>query len=405
MPSDTQILLALPWLLLALLLPLRLLGRARLSRFAPPPPESAPLVTAIVPARNEAANISVCVASLLNSVYPRLEIVVVDDGSTDGTGDIVRILAEHAGGRLRLVEGAPLPEGWLGKPWACWQGVQHARGELLLFTDADTRHEDALLGHAVGALQERQADMVSLLPRQLMLTFWERLILPHIFTILFMRYHDLERVNRTRNPRDVIANGQFILIRRDAYERTGGHNALRGEVVEDQKLAQRLIRDGGRLFVAHSAAMMETRMYRSLGGIVEGWSKNLALGSRSAAPAWIAPAIPWLIALWLVGAWVVPPTTLLLSLLAGVGRSLYGWSLAATVFSLGFWLVMLAVLRVPLRYAPWFPMGAFVAALLFVRSALRGTRVEWKGRSYDVAAASATTSAARPGGRAAGRRP
>jgi chlorobactene glucosyltransferase len=381
MPSDTDILYALPWLLLTLLAPLLMLRRQRISKFSPPSAAESPLVSVIVPARNEAVNISVCVASLLNSVYPRVEIIVVDDGSIDGTDDIVRILVDHSDGRVRLVEGDPLPDGWLGKPWACWQGVQQAKGDLLLFTDADTRHEDVLLGHAVGALQQRGADMVSLLPRQLMVTFWERIVLPQIFTILFMRYHDLDRVNRTRNPRDVIANGQFILIRREAYDEAGGHKALRREVVEDQRLAQRLIENGRRIYVGHSETLMETRMYRSLSGIVEGWSKNLALGSRQAAPAWVAPAVPWMIALFITAAWVIPPFMLLGAALGGPG---FGWSLSATTFSLGFWLLMLAVMRVPLRYSVGYPIGAVVAALLFVRSALRGSRVEWKGREYEV---------------------
>jgi chlorobactene glucosyltransferase len=120
--------------------PILLAKRVRISGFSAPATDDAPLVSIIVPARNESVNISVCVASLLNSLYPKSEIVVVDDGSVDGTGDIVRILADHAGGRLRLVEGNPLPEGWLGKPWACWQGYRQAAGDLLLFTDADTRH-------------------------------------------------------------------------------------------------------------------------------------------------------------------------------------------------------------------------------------------------------------------------
>jgi chlorobactene glucosyltransferase len=385
-PSSLEILYAVPWLLLALMLPLRLMRRTRISAFAPPPRDDAPMVSVIVPARNEAVNISVCVASLLNSVYPNFEIIVVDDGSVDGTGDIVQILVEHSGGRLRLIDGEPLPEGWLGKPWACWQGAGAARGELLLFTDADTRHEDALLGHAVGALRQRKADMVSLLPRQLMLSFWERLVLPHIFAILFMRFHDLEKVNRTRNPRDVIANGQFILIDREAYRAVGGHRELRGEVVEDLRLAQRLVEKGRRIFVAHSETLMETRMYRSLSGIIEGWSKNLALGSRSAAPLWVAPAVPWLIVLFVVGAWILPPAAFVYALFTQFGGALYGWALTATVFSLCFWLLMHAVMRVPLHYAISFPVGAVIAAYLFVRSALRGSRVEWKGREYDIGA-------------------
>jgi chlorobactene glucosyltransferase len=373
----------LPWAALLLSMPLFLVRRTRIRAYAPPAAGAAPLVTAIVPARNEAANIGVCIASLLNSTYPNLEVVVIDDGSSDGTGDIVRILAEHAGGRLRLIDAEPLPAGWVGKSWACWQGYRVARGELLLFTDADTRHEDALLGHAVGAANTRGADLVSVLPRQLMVSVWERLVLPQIFAILGMRYFALERISRTRNPRHVIANGQFILIRRDAYEAVGGHAALRSDIVEDQRLAQRMVETGRRIFVAHAQELMETRMYRSLGGIVEGWSKNLARGSRRAAPPWIAPLVPWLIAVFIAGAWLLPPVVLAATVFNRFGSPAFNWSLGATLLSLIYWMTTYASMRVPARYAPGYPLGAAVAVALFVRSALRGGRTDWKGRRYE----------------------
>lgn len=399
LPVAYEGLTLLPWLVLTLTLPLMLLRRTRLSKFRPPAPDEAPLVSIIVPARDEAVNISTCVASLLNTVYPRYEIIVVDDGSVDGTGDIVRILCDHTDERLQLIAGEPLPDGWLGKPWACWQGAQRARGELLLFTDADTRHEEALLGHAVGALQRQRVDLVSVFPRQLMVGFWERLILPHIFALLTLRYSDLDRVNRTRRPRDVIANGQFILVSREAYDSVGGHQALRAEVVEDQRLAQRLVASGRTIYIGHAQRLMDTRMYRSLGGIVEGWSKNLALGSRQAAPAWAGPIVPWLIAAFLVCVWVVPPTVLLLCLTTSLGGFWQTWSLTVTALGVIFWTMIMLFMKVPALFSITFPFGAAAAAALFVRSALRGSNVEWKGRHYDVAAVSDLAGAAPDPGR------
>jgi chlorobactene glucosyltransferase len=381
----------LPWIGLVLALPLFLRRRPRLSTFAPPLPDDAPLVSVIVPARNEAVNISICVASLLNSLYPKFEVIVVDDDSVDGTSDIVRILVEHSADRLQLVDGTPLPEGWLGKPWACWQGVQRARGELLLFTDADTRHDEMLLGHAVGALQAHRADLVSVLPRQLMGGFWERLVLPQIFALIQMRFYNLDHVNRTRRPLDVIANGQFLLIRRDAYDAIGGHEALRLESVEDQRMAQRVVEAGRRLCVAHAADLMETRMYRSLAGIIEGWSKNLATGARQSVPAVLGPLVPWLIMVFVLVAWVAPAAVLVASLFAPIAGGLQSWSLAATMLSLLFWLVMLLQMRAPPLYAAAYPIGALVTAVLFARSALRGSRLEWKGRRYDLSDAAVAT--------------
>jgi len=380
-----MLLAVLPWLLLVLVLPFVMWVRGpRVRVCGPPRKEDAPLVSIIVPARNEAENISTCVASLLNSVYPRREIIVVDDDSVDGTGDIVRILEEHSNGGVRIVSGAPLPDGWLGKPWACWQGYQLARGELLLFTDADTRHDDALLGHAVGALRNREADMVSVMPRQLLVSFWERLIMPHVFALIMFRYPDLKRVNRTRDPRNVIANGQFLLIRRDAYEAVGGHEALRGEVVEDQALAQRVVGSGRRLFVAHADELMETRMYRSLRAIIEGWSKNLAIGMRRASPERLGTATPWITAAIMTVMWVLPPAVVVASMFTAVSPWFEAWSLTVTVLSLVYWLVLLVRMRVPPLFALGYPIGALSVVALTIRSGLRGPRIEWKGRAYQL---------------------
>lgn len=131
---------------------------------------------------------------------------------------------------------------------------------------------------------------------------------------------------------------------------------------------------------------METRMYRTLGGIIEGWTKNVAIGSRQASPEWAAPFVPWLIAIFLIGMWVVPPVTFLAALVTPVAGWIQGWSLAVTAASLLFWLLALAVQRVPLPYALAYPVGALASAAIFVRSALRGSRVAWKGREYRVGA-------------------
>lgn len=382
--TAVDVLAALPWLLVAVLLPLLVRNRPRLERIAPVTDGTGPLVSIIVPARNEAENIGACIATLLDAQYPRREIIVVDDHSTDGTADIARILAARGGGVLRLIESEPLPDGWVGKCWACWQGYQAAQGDVLLFTDADTRHDEMLLGHALGALQKSGASLVSVAPRQLMDGFWERTVLPHIFLLIYVRFRDLERVNRTRNPRDVIANGQFLMFPRADYEALDGHRAVRGEVVEDLRLAQRTVASGRRLFIARADRLMETRMYRSLGDIVEGWSKNLALGSRTTVDGWLRPALPWLAALTLVLLWVVPPLLLGLSLFGVVTPALRGWASLATGASVAFWILAYARMQVPVPNALMYPVGGLAAALLFLRSAARGGSVGWKGRTYQV---------------------
>lgn len=378
----TILLLALPWLLPLAALPILARRRHRLRDYPPRGADFVPSVTAIVPARNEVSNIGACAATLLDSEYRALDVVVVDDRSADGTLEVAKALAERSHGRLRVVHGEPLPDGWVGKPWACWQGFQVADGDLLLFTDADTRHDASLLGHAVAAMRREHADLVSVVPRQLLLTFWERLVMPQILTVITSRYLDGRRVSDARNPRDVIANGQFILVSRDAYEAVGGHEAVRCEVVEDLRLAQRFAEAGKRLFLAYAPDLMQTRMYRSLREIVRGWTKNLALGSRATVDAWLRPAIPWLAAAFLVAYWFTPAVLLVLGLLGWTSGLLLSWSAVAVAASVAFWSLVNLQMHVPVGYALLYPLGALAAAALFVMSALRPERVLWRGREY-----------------------
>lgn len=385
---NAQLVLALPWIVAALVLPWVIRRRPRLSGFTPAA-EDAPLASVVVPARNEAANLGACVGTLLASAYPSFEIILVDDRSTDGTAEIARQLARNNPDRIRFIEGAALPDGWVGKCWACWQGYREARGDVLVFTDADTRHGKDLLGHAVAALRDSGAALVTGFPRQMMGGFWERLILPHIFTAIELRYRDPARMNRSRNPRDAVANGQFLVFRRSAYEEIGGHEAVRGEIVEDVRIAQLVVASGYRLFAAWAKDVIETRMYRSLGDIIEGWSKNLVRGSRHSVDPWLRPLLPWLIVTFQLGFWVAPPVLLVASL-AGAAVPLT-WAAAATGAALAFWLIRHLQFRAPVAYTLLFPLGALVMALLFLRSAWLGENVTWKGRRYGVSSTKSTT--------------
>jgi hypothetical protein len=215
-----------------------------------------------------------------------------------------------------------------------------------------------------------------------MRTFWERVVLPQLFTAITLRYHDVDRINRARNPRSVIANGQFMLFGRESYERLGGHEAVCGDVVEDLALAQTVVAKGGRLLLAHADDLMETRMYSSLRGIIEGWTKNLAQGSRRTVPRWLAPAVPWLLALFTLTAWVLPPVLLVASIFTALPAGVPTWALVASAASVVCWVAVNAALHVPPQHGLIYPLGATVVALLFVRSALRGGRVHWRGRHY-----------------------
>ena len=372
-PAD--LLPALPWLA-----PFAGLFRLAVNRpnLSDTPPVEAGLVSVIVPARNEAATIETVVRSVLRSTYPRLELIVVDDGSTDATASIVSQLAAEDS-RLRLLAGAPLPPGWYGKPWACQQGADAARGEILLFTDADTRHEPELLARAVGALQRERADLVTVAPFQRCESFWERVVMPQIWLLLGVRYHPAA-VNRARAERDVIANGQFILVPRASYEALGEHTAVRHEVAEDLALAQRCFRAGRKLHFAFAERLMETRMYHGLGPLVEGWSKNVYLGGRRSFPN--EPALQALVPAMLglaIAFWLVPPAALVL----GAGTRFWAAAWLATAASALFWTLMSYGMRIPLWYGLFYPLGAAVALYIAARSTWRGRRkVEWRGRVY-----------------------
>jgi chlorobactene glucosyltransferase len=374
--SATELLPALPWLA-----PFASLFRLASTRpnLSDVRPTQGTLVSVIIPARNESETIETVVRSVLASTYRPLELLVVDDRSTDDTAAIVERLSA-ADPRVRLVPGEPLPSGWYGKPWACFQGYRAATGDLLLFTDADTRHQPELLARSVGALRAESADLLTVAPRQLCVTFWERVVMPQIWLLLALRYHPA-RVNRARRERDVIANGQFILMPRASYEAIGTHEVVSGEVAEDLALAQAVHRAGRRIRFVFAERLMETRMYRGLPDMVEGWSKNMYLGGRRSFPD--EPFLQALVPVILVIAfafWLVPPVVLA----ATAGRGDLGPVAAlATGLSALFWVLISLGMRIPAWYGLLYPLGALTALGIGVRSAWRGGRkVEWKGRAY-----------------------
>jgi chlorobactene glucosyltransferase len=372
-----ELLPALPWVLPFFSLP-------RLARRTPSltdiAPEPGPLVSVIVPARNESGVIATVVGSILATTYDPIELLVVDDRSTDDTAAIVEGMTDP---RLRVVRGERLPAGWYGKPWACVQGYRAAKGDILLFTDADTRHAPELLGRTVAALRREAAALVTVAPLQRCVTFWERVVMPQIWLLLALRYHP-EAVNRARRERDVIANGQFILTTRAAYQAAGTHEAVRHEVAEDLALAQTYLRHGLKLHFAFADGLMETRMYHGLSHLIEGWSKNIYLGGRRSFPR--DPVLRALVPVMLVVAllyWLLPPAVLLASAV-DPGLTRFGTAAGlATAISAAFWMVICGGMQIPSGYGLAYPLGALMALYITLRSVWRGgRRVVWKGRVY-----------------------
>ena len=341
-----------------------------------------PLVSIVIPARNEAVNIAECVGSLVASTYAPFEVIVVDDRSDDDTARIARSAGKGRAERLVVVDGEDLPGGWLGKPWACWQGARAARGDLLLFTDADTRHGPALLGRAVRALEEEEADLLTVLGRQIMGSFWERLMQPHIFMVMLFRFPNVERMLARGRWRDAIANGQYMLFRRSSYDALGGHQTVHDEVVEDLAFAQHVVRERRRLVWRSAEHELGTRMYRSLRTLVDGWSKNIVTGGLQSVPPALRPLVPPLSMAFGVGLWLAPPAAMIAALLGVGGPGLATWALAAATVSAATYGLLTWRMGASPAYGLLYPLGAAVGTYIFARSWLRGPRVAWKGRRY-----------------------
>lgn len=231
-----------------------------------------PHVSILVPARNEEAHIADCVCSLLAQDYPSCEVLVLDDESDDGTLAALQTLSGEP--RLRILRGKPLPEGWMGKNWACHQLAQEAHGELLLFTDADTRHAPGALMAAVTALHAERVDFLSAMPRQETQTCGEVALVP----ILPWSQHTFFPVGLVRRlpfPRLATAVGQFMLVRRDAYAACGGYESIRGSAVDDCDLVRAVAARGFRWTLCDGSRVVRARMYSSFRSAVDGFSKNL----------------------------------------------------------------------------------------------------------------------------------
>ena len=320
-----------------------------------------PLISAIVPARNEEGVIAACVESLARQ--PEIgEILVVNDHSADATVAILEKLRPQIP-RLRVLDAGPISPGWIGKNYAASRGAAQARLPWLLFTDADSVHWEGSAARALELVQESGAALISFSPEQVTKTWWEMALIPYIYCRLAAKF-PYDDVNDPNLPA-AAANGQYLMIRRDAYDAIGGHGGVAGEILEDVALARRAKAAGFRLRFSSGKGIVGVRMYRTFRAMWEGWRKNLFL----------LITVPWIPSLLLVaGFWW--------HLLALVGFALL----------LGRHLAYAAVLA-----RNQFPMSRiffYVPAILLYggllvasyRSHMRG-RVEWKGREYAVGAA------------------
>lgn len=324
-----------------------------------------PEVSVIIPARNEEASLAACLDSLVAQSGVDFEIILVNDHSTDHTGEIAASFPD-----VRVIEAGPLPQGWTGKNNAVTCGAREAKGEWLLFTDADTVHLPGSLARALAEAKEHGAEMLSYSPEQVAVSFWEMAILPVVFAELARQYPP-SKVSDPASP-VAAANGQFILIRRDSYDAIGGHGAVAGDILEDVALARRVKGLGRKMRFRYAADAVRTRMYRNFGQLREGWTKNLALLFPS--PAGLAVK---LLLLWAV------PWTILALYVAGVLVSPW-WT---TVFVGGSVCLVMRTSRSNFTTGRSV-LASFIGTPLFAYLLLRSKQVHakgtvaWKGRSY-----------------------
>jgi len=230
-----------------------------------------PLVSVLIPARNEQKNIERCLRSIMNQDYRNIEIVVLNDNSTDNTEEIVKKLAKQDS-RIRIIQGKPLPQGWLGKNFACFQLSRYAKGDYLIFTDADTYHFPFSIKSSLSCLLENNLDAVCPFPKQIMVTISERMALPFInFAILL--FMPLALIRKSKNPLFCTGVGQYFVFKREAYFGMGGHASVKGKILEDVHLAKKTKEAGFRYMIFDGSSSITCRMYKNFREVWKGFSR------------------------------------------------------------------------------------------------------------------------------------
>ena len=344
----------------------------------PVPEGDLPRVSICIPARNESESIAACVRSALAQDYPNLEVLVCDDRSEDDTAQ--QALEAAAGdGRFRLISGEEPAAGWAGKPWACQRLARESEGEILVFVDADVQLSSWVITASVGEQQEREAALVSLFGDWDLRSFWETTVIP-VVGWLIRGTVNLDEVNSPTSA-TAFANGQFILVERQAYERVGGHGAVRAEVLEDVRLAKAFKTRALKTALLHAPGSFRVRLYTGLSEIVSGYQKNLYEGLDRRLSLGLG-------AILFVFIGTLFPFFLLVGLL--LGKLQLGWAFSSVwLIWLGGLCALIPIFRWRIEradgrsgwYAATHLLGNVVLVWILLR-AIFSLETEWKGRRF-----------------------
>ena len=327
-------------------------------------------VSVLIPARNEELNITNCISSVLNQTYIDLEVIVLNDNSTDKTPELLKSFDDT---RLRILEGLPLELGWVGKNFACHQLQKSATGSYLLFIDADTELHKSCVASAVKFAETNATDLLSVMPRELSDSFWEKLVIPMLYFAVTV-FLPFPMIERSAKKQYAMGNGQFMFFKREFYDKIGGHESLKSKIVEDVWLARRVKEFKGKLIFADANSLIKCRMYRNFREVWGGFSKNLFAGLSFSVTGLAFTIVTYLIL------FVLPPFLLLLGFL-----ELNFTNIAIVSIPIIMRLLQAFKFNQPVLFSLLNPFSALfivAVALNSFRLIRFGKGASWKGREY-----------------------
>lgn len=336
-----------------------------------------PFVSILIPARNEERSIRDCIESLCNQHYPHYEIIVLNDDSTDSTSVILEELQYAYPHLITLIHSTHLPDDWIGKSYACHVLSSHAKGEYLLFVDADTVHSPYAVNSLIHKSQQLQVDLLTAIPKQKLTSIWEHLMVPFMH-VLYHGYLPNSFIYSKENPAFIAANGQIMLFHRDVYDAIDGHQSVKSSIVEDIDIARVTKKNKFTVVLANAIDISSCSMYNDFTEVFRGFSKNFFAGFQSR----LVPFIFFLI--HIMNVYVVPLLLLVFSLIFDI-TFLFQWSLF--LLFLGFFIRLLSTIqfRLPLFHAILQPFTALFAIIIGINSVLwsmPGKSRVWKERYY-----------------------